>query len=56
MRLRYNYRLYPTTGQRQALAGAFGCARVVFNDGCPPGRRRMRPDFPMSPTPSCRRG
>jgi putative transposase len=33
VRLRYNYRLYPTTGQRQALARAFGCARVVFNDG-----------------------
>jgi putative transposase len=33
MRLRYNYRLYPTPGQRQALARAFGCARVVFNDG-----------------------
>ena len=33
MRLRYNYRLYPSPGQRQALARAFGCARVVFNDG-----------------------
>ncbi len=33
MRLRYNYRLYPTPGQRTALARAFGCARVVFNDG-----------------------
>ncbi len=33
MRLRYNYRLYPTPGQREALARAFGCARVVFNDG-----------------------
>ncbi|KAA9373670.1 IS200/IS605 family element transposase accessory protein TnpB [Microbispora cellulosiformans] len=32
MRLRYNFRLYPTPGQRQALARAFGCARVVFND------------------------
>src|SRR5260370_1765217 len=32
MQLRYNYRLYPTAGQRQALARAFGCARVVFND------------------------
>jgi putative transposase len=30
--LRYNYRLYPTPGQQQALARAFGCARVVFND------------------------
>ncbi len=31
MQLRYNYRLYPTPGQRAALARAFGCARVVFN-------------------------
>ncbi len=33
MRLRYGYRLYPTPGQQQALARAFGCARVAFNDG-----------------------
>ncbi|MEU8058708.1 RNA-guided endonuclease InsQ/TnpB family protein [Microbispora bryophytorum] len=33
MQLRYNFRLYPTPGQRQTLAQAFGCARVVFNDG-----------------------
>jgi putative transposase len=33
VQLRYNYRLYPSPGQRQALARAFGCARVVFNDG-----------------------
>ena len=33
MQLRYNYRLYPTEDQRTALAKAFGCARVVFNDG-----------------------
>jgi putative transposase len=33
MHLRYSYRLYPTPGQRAALARAFGCARVVFNDG-----------------------
>jgi putative transposase len=32
MQFRYNYRLYPARGQRQALARAFGCARVVFND------------------------
>ena len=32
MQLRYKYRLYPSPGQRQALARAFGCARVVFND------------------------
>lgn len=33
MQLRYNYRLDPTPGQRIALAQAFGCARVVYNDG-----------------------
>src|SRR5690606_7959450 len=33
MQLRYNFRLYPTAGQRQSLAKAFGCARVVYNDG-----------------------
>ena len=32
MQLRYNYRLYPAPRQREALARAFGCARVVFND------------------------
>src|SRR5215475_6269571 len=31
--LRYKYRVYPTVGQRTELAKAFGCARVVFNDG-----------------------
>ncbi|WP_406319872.1 RNA-guided endonuclease InsQ/TnpB family protein [Streptosporangium sp. NBC_01639] len=33
MQLRYNYRVYPDADQRHALAHAFGCARVVFNDG-----------------------
>ena len=37
VQFRYNYRLYPTPGQRAALAKAFGCARVVFNGG-----RRIR--------------
>lgn len=32
MQLRYSFRVYPSTGQRTALARAFGCARVVFND------------------------
>jgi putative transposase len=32
VQLRYQYRIYPTAGQRAALARAFGCARVVFND------------------------
>ncbi|WP_184921378.1 RNA-guided endonuclease InsQ/TnpB family protein [Kitasatospora gansuensis] len=32
MHLRYSYRVYPTVGQRSALARTFGCARVVYND------------------------
>jgi len=32
MQLRYNFRIYPTPGQRSELARAFGCARVVYND------------------------
>ncbi|MFE1749602.1 RNA-guided endonuclease InsQ/TnpB family protein [Streptomyces anandii] len=32
MQLRYSFRLYPNAGQRIALARAFGCARVVYND------------------------
>ncbi|MFD8076164.1 RNA-guided endonuclease InsQ/TnpB family protein [Streptomyces sp. NPDC059718] len=32
MQLRYSFRVYPSFGQRTALARAFGCARVVFND------------------------
>lgn len=32
MQLRYQYRVYPTPGQQNTLARAFGCARVVFND------------------------
>jgi len=31
--LRYNYRLDPWPRHRNALGRAFGCARVVFNDG-----------------------
>ncbi|MFJ8850462.1 RNA-guided endonuclease InsQ/TnpB family protein [Streptomyces sp. NPDC102437] len=32
MQLRYTFRVHPEPGQRRALARAFGCARVVFND------------------------
>jgi putative transposase len=32
VQLRYSYRLYPDPAQRDALARAFGCARVAFND------------------------
>ncbi len=33
VQVRYRYRLCPSQGQQQALARAFGCARVVYNDG-----------------------
>jgi len=33
MQLRYNYRLVPRPRHQMALGKAFGCARVVFNDG-----------------------
>ena len=33
VQLRYNFRVYPTPGRQIELARAFGCARVVFNDG-----------------------
>ncbi|MFG3001319.1 RNA-guided endonuclease InsQ/TnpB family protein [Streptomyces sp. NPDC048340] len=32
MKLRYNFRVYPNAPQRLALAQAFGCTRVVWND------------------------
>jgi Helix-turn-helix domain len=32
VQVRYRYRIYPLPGQQQALARAFGCARVVYND------------------------
>ncbi|WDZ88332.1 RNA-guided endonuclease TnpB family protein [Nocardiopsis sp. HUAS JQ3] len=32
MRLRYSFRVYPDADQRGALARAFGCVRVVYND------------------------
>jgi putative transposase len=30
--VRYRYRIYPAPSQQEALARAFGCARVVYND------------------------
>ncbi|WP_439660182.1 RNA-guided endonuclease InsQ/TnpB family protein [Lentzea sp. HUAS TT2] len=33
VRLRYKYRVYPTPPQQELMTRAFGCARVVFNDG-----------------------
>ena len=50
MQLRYAFRLYPDAGQQRALARAFGCARVVFNDAVrarEDARRAGRP-FPKA--------
>ena len=46
MQLRYNYRLYPAPGQQQALAKAFGCARVVFNDALRARQRAHQAGLP----------
>ena len=46
MQLRYNYRLYPSPGQRIALARAFGCARVVFNDALAARREARKAGLP----------
>jgi putative transposase len=39
MLVSYRYRIDPTSAQRQALAKAFGCARVVYNDALAERRR-----------------
>jgi len=49
VRLRYNFRLYPTPGQAQALAKAFGCARVVFNDALAARRAAHEAGLPWIP-------
>ena len=56
VQLRYNYRLYPAPGQRFALARAFGCARVVFNDGLAARQAAHEAGQPYLPTRSCRPG
>ncbi|MEV6591939.1 RNA-guided endonuclease InsQ/TnpB family protein [Streptomyces acidicola] len=49
MQLRYAFRLDPTPGQRIALARAFGCARVVYNDAIA-ARERARAAGEAFPT------
>jgi putative transposase len=39
MLVRYRYRIDPSGAQRQALAKAFGCSRVVYNDALAERRR-----------------
>ncbi len=46
MHLRYSFRLYPTPGQRAALARTFGCARVVYNDALALRRQARRDGLP----------
>jgi putative transposase len=49
VQLRYAFRLDPTPGQRIALARAFGCARVVYNDAIA-ARERARAAGEAFPT------
>ncbi|PWK27726.1 helix-turn-helix protein, partial [Actinoplanes xinjiangensis] len=46
MQLRYHFRVYPTPGQQIELARAFGCARVVFNDGLRLRQQAREQDLP----------
>jgi putative transposase len=55
MLVRYRYRIDPTPGQRQALARAFGCARVVYNDALAERRRALQAGESISDTEVQRR-
>jgi Helix-turn-helix domain len=55
MLVRYRYRIDPTPGQRQALARAFGCARVVYNDALAERRRAYEAGERLSDTEVQRR-
>jgi putative transposase len=55
MLVRYRYRIDPTSAQRQALARAFGCARVVYNDAVAERRRAFQAGEPISDTEVQRR-
>jgi putative transposase len=55
MFVRYRYRIDPTTGQRQALARAFGCARVVYNDALAERQRACHAEEPLRDTEVQRR-
>jgi putative transposase len=46
MQLRYSYRLDPRPRHRIALGKAFGCARVVYNDGLRARERAHRDGLP----------
>ena len=55
MLVRYRYRLDPTPGQCQALAKAFGCARVVYNDALTERQRAYQAGEGISDTEVQRR-
>jgi putative transposase len=55
MLVRYRYRLDPTSAQRQALARAFGCARVVYNDALAERQRAYQAGERLSDTEVQRR-
>jgi putative transposase len=55
MLVRYRYRIDPTGVQRQALARAFGCARVVYNDALAERRRAYQAGERISDTEIQRR-
>ena len=55
MLVRYRYRIDPTPGQRQALARAFGCARVVYNDALTERQRAYQAGERLSDTEVQRR-
>jgi hypothetical protein len=52
VQLRYNYRVDPQPRHRIAFGKAFGCVRVVFNDGLAAREQVSR----TSPMPSSRPG
>ncbi|WP_245568600.1 RNA-guided endonuclease InsQ/TnpB family protein [Nocardia concava] len=49
VQLRYRYRVYPTPGQQESLARAFGCARVVYNDALAERRAAFANKLPYIP-------
>jgi putative transposase len=55
MLVRYRFRIEPTPWQRQALARAFGCARVVYNDALAERQRAYHAGEKLSDTEVQRR-
>jgi putative transposase len=55
MLVRYRYRIDPTSAQREALARAYGCARVVYNDALTERHRAYQAGERLSDTEVQRR-